>query len=158
MDFLSGGATVGMPRPTPAAPWIKADARGLVGHFGREKVQWHLASEGCAGLSSPGSSLGLEALLEKWGNGPKNALPEPQRQKAGAGTSNTGKSWRKSQPVPGSASTTRPAVKSHCLSRLLHPGANPQLQHRIWPWLFYFIFSLFFTILLKGIHKEKGKK
>lgn len=74
MDFLSGGATVGMPRPTPAAPWIKADARGLVGHFGREKVQWHLASEGCAGLSSPGSSLGLEALLEKWGNGPKKCF------------------------------------------------------------------------------------
>lgn len=98
------------------------------------------AARGWHGLSSPGSSPGLRLCSRKRGNGPGDALPEPQRQRAGAGTSNTGKSRRKLQPTPGSAGTTRPAVKSHCLSRLLNPGANPQLQNRIWPLAFFFFF------------------
>lgn len=48
-----------------------------------------------------------------------------------------------------------------CLSCLLnaafHPGANPQLQNRICPLIFFF-FPFFFMIILTRIHKEKGKK
>lgn len=51
------------------------------------------------------------------------------------------------------------STHAHCLSCLLNtafnPGANPQLQNRIWPLIF---FSPFFTIILNRIHKEKGKK
>lgn len=55
---------------------MHVDSFGIL-ERGREKVQWHLASEGCAGLAwaeLPWKLPGAEALLEKTGKWPRRCF------------------------------------------------------------------------------------